>query len=130
MSNKTQLQTNNNNLDALITRVNAAKDTAASLPDAGGSGGGAAETCTITIMASAPVNGSTFYYADVSGTMCTQTVSGMDMMMGGATITCMKNSFIYAYMVFGNVNGATFQNITRIDSNCIFVSGNATYTIT
>lgn len=40
MSNKTQLQTNNTNLDALITRVNAAKDVAASLPEAGGSGGG------------------------------------------------------------------------------------------
>ena len=37
MSNKTQLQTNNTALDALITRVNAAKDTAASLPEAGGS---------------------------------------------------------------------------------------------
>lgn len=35
MSNKTQLQTNNAALDTLITRVNAAKDTAASLPDAG-----------------------------------------------------------------------------------------------
>lgn len=35
MSNKTQLQTNNANLDALISRVNAAKDTAASLPEAG-----------------------------------------------------------------------------------------------
>jgi hypothetical protein len=50
MSNKTQLQTNNTNLDALISRVNAAKDTAASLPEAGsgGSGGGSIETCTIT----------------------------------------------------------------------------------
>ena len=38
MSNKTQLQTNNTNLDALITRVNAAKDVAASLPEAGGGG--------------------------------------------------------------------------------------------
>lgn len=39
MSNKTQLQTNNIALDALITRVNAAKDIAASLPEAGeGSG--------------------------------------------------------------------------------------------
>ena len=34
MSNKQQLQTNNINLDALITRVNAAKDIAASLPEA------------------------------------------------------------------------------------------------
>lgn len=36
MSNKTQLQTNNTNLDSLITRVNAAKDVAAALPEAGG----------------------------------------------------------------------------------------------
>lgn len=38
MSNKTQLQTNNTNLDALITRVNAAKDVATSLPEAGSGG--------------------------------------------------------------------------------------------
>ncbi len=75
MSNKTQLQTNNTSLEALITRVNAAKDIAASLPEAGGtedldsviteletkvvtlnniledktSGAGSFETCTITI---------------------------------------------------------------------------------
>lgn len=49
MSNKTQLQTNNSTLDALITRVNAAKETAASLPEAGGSGGGSVETCAVTI---------------------------------------------------------------------------------
>ena len=48
MSNKTQLQANNTNLDTLITRVNDAKDTAASLPDAGGSGGGV-ETCTVNM---------------------------------------------------------------------------------
>ena len=50
MSNKTQLQTNNTALDALITRVNAAKDTAASLPESGGgSSGGSVETCTVTL---------------------------------------------------------------------------------
>ena len=38
MSNKTQLQTNNTNLDNLISRVNAAKNTAASLPEAGQGG--------------------------------------------------------------------------------------------
>lgn len=35
MLNKAQLQTNNAALDALIARVNTAKDTAASLPEAG-----------------------------------------------------------------------------------------------
>jgi hypothetical protein len=48
MSNKTQLQTNNTALDALITRVNAAKETAASLPDASGGGSGGVETCTVS----------------------------------------------------------------------------------
>lgn len=38
MSNKIQLQINNINLQSLITRVNAAKDIAASLPEASGPG--------------------------------------------------------------------------------------------
>lgn len=37
MSNKTQLQTNNASLDGYIARINAAKDIAAGLPEAGGS---------------------------------------------------------------------------------------------
>lgn len=48
MSNKTQLQTNNATLDSYITRINAVKDIAASLPEAG-SGGGSVETCNITL---------------------------------------------------------------------------------
>ena len=58
MSNKTQLQTNNANLDALITRVNAAKDTAASLPEAGGADGSSntVETCTVTITSFDTIN--------------------------------------------------------------------------
>ena len=47
MSNKTQLQTNNASLDGYIARINAAKEVAASLPEAGGSGG-SVETVTIT----------------------------------------------------------------------------------
>jgi hypothetical protein len=49
MSNKTQLQTNNTNLDALISRVNTAKDTVASLPEAGSGGGGSVEYETVNI---------------------------------------------------------------------------------
>lgn len=48
MSNKTQLQTNNTALDGYIARINAAKEVAASLPDASG-GGGNIETCTLNI---------------------------------------------------------------------------------
>ena len=64
MSNKTQLQTNNTNLDALIARVNAAKNTAASLPSAG-SGGSALETVTITYT-DMPDPGVTIIYMDSS----------------------------------------------------------------
>ena len=53
MSNKIKLQTNNEALDTLITRVNAAKDTAASLPIAGG--GGSIETFTGTIEIVSPL---------------------------------------------------------------------------
>lgn len=47
MSNKTQLQTNNTALDALIRRVKTAKYVVAFLPEAGGSGG--VETCTVRL---------------------------------------------------------------------------------
>lgn len=50
MSNKTQLQTNNTNLASYTDRVNALIDMANSLPEAGGSGGGAVETCTVTFL--------------------------------------------------------------------------------
>lgn len=43
MSNKTQLQTNNNALDGYIARVNAAKEVVATLPEAGSGGGGGNE---------------------------------------------------------------------------------------
>lgn len=50
MSNKTQLQNNNTALDGYIARINAAKDTAASLPDAGGGESGSnIQTCTVSI---------------------------------------------------------------------------------
>ena len=45
MSNKTQLQTNNTTLDGYITRINAAKDVVAGLPEAGGSSG----TVSVTV---------------------------------------------------------------------------------
>lgn len=74
MSNKTQLQTNNTTLDALITRVNAAKDTAASLPEAGSSGGGSVETITITCT-TLPDPGTVIYYMDETMTLQQKSVS-------------------------------------------------------
>lgn len=51
MSNKQQLQSYNTALGNLITRVNAAMDAVASLPEVGGGGsGGEVATCTIEII--------------------------------------------------------------------------------
>jgi hypothetical protein len=52
MSNKSRLQTNNTNLQALIDKANA-------LPDAGSGSGGEVETCTIRLLASPSVTNQT-----------------------------------------------------------------------
>jgi hypothetical protein len=71
MSNKTQLQTNNTALDGYIARINAAKEVAASLPEAGGSGGGGSiETCTVTINGDGPLFGNEIiYYSNGTGAL-------------------------------------------------------------
>lgn len=91
MSNKTQLQTNNTNLDAIIARVNAAKNTAASLPEAGsgGSGGGSVETCTVT--STATTNNKSVYYTEGSGNLQNVTMSINEV----ATFTVLKNTIMY-----------------------------------
>lgn len=48
MSNKSRLQANNTNLQALITKAN-------NLPDAGGGAGGDIETCTVTFTSNDPL---------------------------------------------------------------------------
>ena len=72
MSNKEQLQTNNQALDSLIARVNTAKNTAASLPSAGSGGGTSGnpfetvDTFTVTLVVDnpndIPVIASSYYY--------------------------------------------------------------------
>lgn len=87
MSNKTQLQTNNTALDGYIARINAAKEVAAGLPEAGG--GGSVETCTVTItndMLSPETP--TFYYTDAS-TLTVKSISTSD-----GSIAVPKNSII------------------------------------
>ena len=59
MSNKTQLQENNTALDSLISRVNAVKDTAASLPEAGSGSSGGIEYEVFELNPGYP---DTFYY--------------------------------------------------------------------
>jgi hypothetical protein len=69
MSNKSRLQTNNTNLQALINKANA-------LPDAGGgSGGGSVETCNLSLT---PGTTATIVYntIDDSGNIVAQCVTG------------------------------------------------------
>jgi hypothetical protein len=84
MSNKTQLQINNASLDGYIARINAAKDVAAALPEAGGSGGNV-ETCTITVTGSDIVIG----YTDAYSQSQTSNIDGQ--------YICKKDSLVAAF---------------------------------
>ena len=113
MSNKTQLQTNNTNLDALITRVNAAKNTAASLPSAGGSSGGG-ETCTLTIEADGPNE----YY---TGTLVYMNYAGEYVQLANfhGSIPIMKNSILVVSHLGSNI---AYGNITKItDTSYVYI---------
>lgn len=88
MSNKTRLQTNNTNIQALIDKANA-------LPDAGGSGGGATiETYTGTLSKSGMMPPDSLYgtlwYTDASLTIQNVQISSFPY-----SFTVVKNSIIY-----------------------------------
>lgn len=106
MSNKTQLQQYNNELSALISRVNAAKDTAASLPEAGG-GGGALETITITLPNDRLDPGSMVYYLDP-----TMSLALIDIIEGDS-FTTIKNSIL----VTTGMMGRSFPSCTYLVGN-------------
>lgn len=115
MSNKTQLQTNNTTLDALITRVNAAKETAASLPEGGSGGGESIETCTVEIHMS---SGKKCYATTVNtnGNVVFSEVTSVndyDTVSGGIAIieNVVCNSFIYCE---ANLNGMSITGTATI----------------
>ena len=113
MSNKTQLQTNNTNLDALISRVNAAKNVAASLPEAGGSGG-SLETVTVTFE-EFPDPGSVVYYVDGSQTLQTTDIQQ------GLSITAQKNTILVTTDYWGEATACSY--ITGGMMRIFFVTG-------
>lgn len=84
MSNKTQLQANNLMLNTFINRINAAKDVAASLPEAGSG----LETCQVNIAD----GNATVYYIDATGS--SQSIPA-DTYASSYTIECAKNSYIF-----------------------------------
>lgn len=122
MSNKSQLQTNNNKLDALITRVNAAKDVAASLPEAGSGGGGSGslETCQINLS----VSGGVCSYINATG-------SGISQMgAGAAAITVPKNSIIIITGANGSLiqYSANAEQITRYgEMSTYYITGDCSF---
>lgn len=94
MSNKTTLQNNNTLLANYVSRVNVAKETAASLPEAGGGGSTAVETCSVTI-----TGGSSDYYPVNVGYTSVDTNGEIiykhdTCSSSSITITCLKNSVI------------------------------------
>lgn len=107
MSNKTQLQTNNTALDALIARVNAAKDVAASLPEAGSGSGGGVEGWSgiITPEAAFPVQ-LTVHYTDPSMNTQTKTINSD----AETTIEVAANTIVF---ISGNMCNAT-SGCTRL----------------
>ena len=94
MSNKIQLQVNNTNLDTLIARVNSAKNTASSLPEAGGggsSGGEVVEMCTGTVILNRPPSpGGVINYVDQNMNLTNSSVDDNHL-----SFSCMKNSIIH-----------------------------------
>lgn len=126
MSNKTRLQTNNTNLQALIDKAN-------SLPDAdsgGGSGGGSVETCTVRIIADSPVQNFDTYYLNANGDIVKETHLGTDVMMDGITIECVVNSCIFSPQgYFVDMGDMSEGDVYAFDRFAILVKGNGTFVI-
>ena len=90
MSNKTQLQTNNTVLDGYIARINAAKDLAASLPEASGGSEANFETSVVTL-----TNPALCEYLGIDFQSKNETTS---------TFETVKNSIVF---IAGNVVGGS-----------------------
>lgn len=89
MSNKTQLQTNNTALDGYITRINAAKEVAAGLPEAGGGGGGSLETYSGKISYELIPSPLTVTYTDSTLNYTTVTIDSL------TNINVVKNTIVF-----------------------------------
>jgi hypothetical protein len=128
MSNKSQLQTNNTALDALITRVTAAKEVAASLPESGG--GGSIETYTgyLTAMLVWPEfpEGLSVVYTDPDLNYQAVNLVGLNSL----EITTVKNSLFYVINDDVMANGGIhFTELTHCEVVFDYTSQNTSITI-
>lgn len=107
MSNKSRLQINNTNLQALISKANA-------LPNAGsGSGGGSLETCTVTItLGSTAGNLGGIGYTSVQNN---EIIACNKMLSDNSTveITCLCGSVLVVNETFSRISH-TYNNLTEI----------------
>ena len=101
MSNKSRLQANNTNLQALIAKAN-------TLPNAGG-GGGSTETITITITGF-PDPGMEIWYLDGTMTLCQEEISK------GSSFTIMKGTLL----VVTSCTTSSWMGLTHIGGNAIY----------
>jgi hypothetical protein len=121
MSNKTQLQTNNTQLASLIQTLQG------KAAGGGGSSGGGAETCTVEIVADAPVSKTqNVSYINQDGEFDVYTPTGSQWMMG-FTLTIRISS----PLVFGSAIGVTENtgNVIKMSNACYYITGDTTITI-
>lgn len=133
MSNKTQLQTNNTALDGYIARINAAKNTVASLPDAGNGGsGGEVETVIIDLITENAGSSSgpnlpgvedeyLVYYVDGNQTLQTTSFP--------STIRVQKNSLLFSEASV-SIMGCGEIVLDIMGRNLIFITNNGILTAT
>lgn len=117
MSNKSRLQTNNTNLQALIDKANM-------LPDASGSSG-SVETCTVTVIQSDRLATTKIYYTNENCKLCSDEFTAW--FEGQAEYSVIKNTIIC-------FSSTTIQitesgSVTSIDSRSYAVTGDATFTL-
>lgn len=121
MSNKSRLQTNNTNLQALINKANA-------LPEAGGGGSGGMETCTVT--ATQP-GGPTPVIPYIVYTNSNMEIVSEDL-TDALTLTVVKGTILLG------IDGSSMDNVVSGDASIIHhygtqtsfqINGNATIEI-
>lgn len=131
MSNKSRLQTNNTNLQALIDKANA-------LPDAGGSGGGASvETCTVTVTPSYVELFDLTYTAINSDEAITviyipraDEATTLENVVVGSAITCAVNCISPGTAIDGDANLVNVGNaVYGMYSSIIISAANASISI-
>lgn len=121
MSNKTQLQTNNAALDGYIARINAAKETAAGLPEAGGGYKVATGTCTAESKVTLDFKPVLVYVI--------ANVTGSGTRMNVACINGVINGISYANAVLCNYITTGMVGVSLMGSEILLEDDGFTYTI-